>query len=110
MPRRNQPRKPHRRSESADAHVGDGSLFGNAVAREESGPSGYDDERFMVRQIPGARATKTYRCPGCDQEVRPGVAHVVAWPSDSGGADDRRHWHTGCWAGRRTRGLTRRWS
>ncbi|MFM1726468.1 MULTISPECIES: ATP/GTP-binding protein [Rhodococcus] len=109
MPRRNQPHKSPRRPGGSSGESR-GGLFGDALAREESGPAGYDDERFMVRQIPGARATKTYRCPGCDQEVRPGVAHVVAWPADAGGADDRRHWHTGCWAGRRTRGLTRRWS
>ncbi|GAB2652121.1 ATP/GTP-binding protein [Prescottella soli] len=109
MPRRNQSRKSNRRTETSESAVS-GSLFGNALAREESGPAGYEGERYMVRQVPGARATKTYRCPGCDQDVRPGVAHVVAWPSDPGGADDRRHWHTGCWSGRRTRGLTRRWS
>jgi hypothetical protein len=27
-----------------------------------------------------------------------------------GGADDRRHWHTPCWANRATRGPTRKWS
>ncbi|MFE2961436.1 ATP/GTP-binding protein, partial [Nocardia tengchongensis] len=26
------------------------------------------------------------------------------------GEDDRRHWHTGCWKGRNTRTITRRWS
>ncbi|WP_338080105.1 ATP/GTP-binding protein [Antrihabitans stalactiti] len=84
-------------------------LLRSATGRVESGPQGGED--FIVRQIPGARATKTYRCPSCDHEIRPGVAHVVAWPADSiGGAEDRRHWHTGCWAGRQTRGLTRRWS
>jgi hypothetical protein len=35
------------------------------------------------------------------QEIRPGVAHVVAWPIDGRGDEtDRRHWHTGCWKAR----------
>ena len=51
----------------------------------------------------------TYRCPGCDQLIAPGLHHVVAWRSDGDG-DDRRHWHTACWAGRERRTVTRRWS
>jgi hypothetical protein len=62
---------------------------------------------WMVRSIAGSAATKTYRCPGCQQEVRPGVAHVVAWPIDDGGDEsDRRHWHTGCWQARDRRAPT----
>ncbi|SDE13192.1 ATP/GTP-binding protein [Rhodococcus tukisamuensis] len=100
MPRRNH----HRRAEPP-------SPLGGSQARVESGPAGYDGEQYQVRQIPGARATKTYRCPGCDHEIRPGVAHLVAWPADAiGGAEDRRHWHSGCWNGRGSRGITRRWS
>lgn len=77
--------------------------------RIETGPDGYD---YEVRPVPGVRATKVYRCPGCDHEIRPGVAHVVVWPADAGesSVDDRRHWHTPCWANRATRGPTRRWS
>lgn len=63
------------------------------------------DGDWVVRRISGAGATKTYRCPGCDQEIRPGVPHVVAWPADrSAGEDDRRHWHTPCWNARGRRG------
>jgi hypothetical protein len=52
------------------------------------------EEGWTVRDVgPGDRA---YRCPGCDQEVV-GVPHVVAWRHDP---DDRRHWHTPCWAAR----------
>lgn len=51
-----------------------------------------------MRQIGAAAATKYYVCPGCNQNIPPGVAHVVAWPRDTGrGADDRRHWHKHCW-------------
>lgn len=63
----------------------------------EDGPDG----AWSVRAISAAAATKVYRCPGCDQEVRPGTPHVVAWPADGlGGPGDRRHWHTACWNAR----------
>jgi hypothetical protein len=77
--------------------------------RVEQGADGYD---YLVRHVVAARATKTYRCPGCDQEVRPGVAHVVVWPADLGetAVEDRRHWHTPCWTHRANRGPTRKWS
>lgn len=57
--------------------------------------------------MPGA-AVKSYLCPGCRQTIPPGMAHVVAWPADGGitgtaSAQDRRHWHTGCWPARHRR-------
>jgi hypothetical protein len=62
------------------------------------------DGDWLVRMIPGGYSTKTYRCPGCDHEIVPGVAHVVVWPADGrGDATDRRHWHTSCWRSRGTR-------
>ncbi|WP_163800632.1 hypothetical protein [Mycolicibacterium sediminis] len=76
--------------------------------RLETGPDGFE---YEVKAVPGSRAVKTYRCPGCDHEVRPGTPHVVVWPADHGGeVDDRRHWHTPCWTNRGNRGPTRRWS
>ncbi len=72
----------------------------------ESGPDG----SWTVQRVGGS--DRTYRCPGCDQEILPGTAHVVAW-SDDGlfGPDaalaDRRHWHTSCWQSRRHRRPTR---
>lgn len=80
-----------------------------ASRRIEAGPDGYD---YEVRPVAASRATKTYRCPGCDHEIKAGVAHVVAWQADLGesAADDRRHWHTACWTNRANRGPTRRWS
>ncbi len=68
---------------------------------------GWGDGEWAVRTIPGGAATKAYRCPGCDQEIPAGAAHVVAWPADGlGGPDDRRHWHTGCWRARGRRNPT----
>ncbi|MGX9792957.1 hypothetical protein [Mycobacterium sp. MMS18-G62] len=77
--------------------------------RIETGPDGYD---YEVRPIAAARATKIYRCPGCDHEIRSGTAHLVVWPADLGesAAEDRRHWHTPCWTNRANRGPTRKWS
>lgn len=45
-----------------------------------------------VRVVQG---DKPYRCPGCNQFVRAGIAHFVVVPQDD--PDARRHWHTECW-------------
>jgi len=74
----------------------------------ETGPDGYE---YDVRPVAAARAVKTYRCPGCDHEIPYGTAHLVVWPAEAPhGTDDRRHWHTPCWANRATRAPTRKWS
>ena len=71
-------------------------------ARRAAAPLGperiedWPDGDWVVRPVPGAAATKAYRCPGCDQELYPGLAHVVVWPTHAGVAS-RRHWHTACW-------------
>ncbi|MFN6542605.1 hypothetical protein [Mycolicibacterium nivoides] len=75
--------------------------------RVETGPDGYD---YEVRVFTASRAVKVYRCPGCDHEIRVATAHVVVVPIDVGDVDDRRHWHTACWANRANRGPTRKWS
>ncbi|SNR92302.1 hypothetical protein SAMN04488107_0665 [Geodermatophilus saharensis] len=69
------------------------------------------DGDWVVRSLTGAASTKPYRCPGCDQEIRPGTPHLVTWPAyarDSdldpwdtdSAADLRRHWHAACWRAR----------
>jgi len=50
---------------------------------------------WQVKAVQPANAVKLYRCPGCNQEIRPGTAHVVAWRTDD--EEGRRHWHTPCW-------------
>ncbi|HZW45662.1 MAG TPA: hypothetical protein VFF32_14985 [Dermatophilaceae bacterium] len=65
----------------------------------------HNDGEWFVRRVSGAGSNRSFRCPGCQQEVAPGIPHIVAWPADGmGGLDDRRHWHTPCWTarGRRT--------
>ncbi len=69
----------------------------------------WPDGDWVVRRLTGSSATKPYRCPGCDQLIRPATPHVVAWPVEGttfsgGGAGERRHWHTGCWRARDRRG------
>ena len=71
--------------------------LGPGLERVESHPDG----EWVVRPVAGADAGKAYRCPGCDHEVRARTPHVVAWPV--GDVDDRRHWHTPCWAARSRR-------
>jgi hypothetical protein len=78
-----------------------------AAHRVEVAPDG----EWQVRQVTGSSATRDYRCPGCDQVVAAGTPHIVAWPAgEHGSVDERRHWHTPCWAarGRRQPGLRRR--
>ena len=55
---------------------------------------------YVVRAVTGSGAAKAYRCPGCDQEIRPATPHLVAWPADAADAGHRRHWHTACWRAR----------
>jgi hypothetical protein len=97
VPRRNAPKNEDPRP------LGGGAGW----ARAESGPDG----DWLVRAISGAQAQKTYRCPGCDHEIRPGTPHVVAWPAEeTGSVEERRHWHQACWDSRGRRGPTaRRW-
>ena len=65
----------------------------------------YGGEEYEVRNVTGSSALKPYRCPGCDQMIRPATPHIVAWPVvasmfSSGGLEERRHWHRPCWTAR----------
>jgi hypothetical protein len=67
------------------------------------------DGDYLVRSVPGSAARKPYRCPGCQQVIAAGAAHVVAWPAEDpswlqSSADSRRHWHGSCWRRWSTRG------
>ena len=61
------------------------------------------EDGHVVRSVAGTASPRPYRCPGCDQELRAGTPHVVAWPE--GRPDDRRHWHSACWDARDRRGV-----
>jgi hypothetical protein len=51
-------------------------------------------EGFTVQPVTGAWKRK-YRCPGCQQEIRPGTPHLVVVVE--GDVEGRRHWHAQCW-------------
>jgi hypothetical protein len=97
-PRRNRPRRGDRRRSSVPA------LDLERVRRGVDTVESWGPEQWRVRQISGGAAVKSYRCPGCDQEIQPGVPHLVVWPLETidglVGEAARRHWHTGCWRAR----------
>lgn len=54
-----------------------------------------------LRRVQPHAARKAYRCPGCNQEIAPGLGHLVIVPlADPAG---RRHWHLPCWERRDSR-------
>jgi hypothetical protein len=55
-------------------------------------PAWAQADGVVVRQVTGDRP---YRCPACQQIIRPGTVHVVVVPDDA--VDLRRHWHVPCW-------------
>ncbi|WP_460862282.1 ATP/GTP-binding protein [Nocardiopsis coralliicola] len=102
-PRRNTPRRRSGQGSGGPAPAGDPDALMLRVTggeRRETGPDG----EWVTRRIPGSAATKTYRCPGCAQEIRPGMPHLVAW-RPYGDGEDRRHWHSSCWERRDRRGV-----
>jgi hypothetical protein len=96
MPRSNRPRG--RRHEPED----DGALD---LSRLISGWRRTEYRRgsaWNVQPVTGAQAVKVYTCPGCDSDILPGTAHLVAWRADGVLGDEadvaaRRHWHSHCW-------------
>lgn len=90
------PRRARRRWDAVSSL--EGAESGRGLEQVESAPDG----DWVVRAVTGSAATKPYRCPGCDQEIRPATPHVVAWQADQ--LDDRRHWHRACWRARSRRG------
>lgn len=91
------PRANRRADDTTPLNVG--RALGGATRRVR-----YDGQEWLERRVSGAAATSAYRCPGCQQQIALGQAHVVAWPAHGvGGVTDRRHWHTACWTNRDTR-------
>lgn len=79
---------------------------GNVGRSLDSGPrtESFGGRSFVVRPVRGNAENRSYVCPGCQQQLSSGVAHVVVWPDDGlGDVQDRRHWHTGCWTARERR-------
>ncbi|MDP9116246.1 MAG: hypothetical protein M3O28_03085 [Actinomycetota bacterium] len=87
------PRQNRRRDESASVPARAAATVGQRIEPWR----GLD---HVVRGVTSAGAAKIYRCPGCDQEIRVGQPHLVVWPEFDADAEDRRHWHSPCWAAR----------
>ncbi|MBG9258463.1 hypothetical protein [Corynebacterium belfantii] len=91
MGRRNRRAVPELRALPRDG----ATYYGTQVVE---GPQWTNGELYLMRHMGSHAAVKFYVCPGCHQNILPGIAHIVAWPKDSvRGADDRRHWHRSCW-------------
>ncbi|HEY9475686.1 MAG TPA: hypothetical protein VIS06_17775 [Mycobacteriales bacterium] len=96
-PRHNRRRRNGRTPSRGDGHHDAGDTVSQRVQE-------WADGDWIVRPVTGAAAGKAYRCPGCDQQIQAGVAHLVTWPADAIGGGDgleqRRHWHRPCWNAR----------
>ncbi len=64
-------------------------------------PGSAGGEEVEVRRVQPYQATKRYLCPGCNQDIAPGLGHLVVVPVTA--PDLRRHWHHACWANRHRR-------
>jgi hypothetical protein len=91
MPRQNR----RRRDTDGDA---DGGMRAASVVGERH--EDWRGETYVVRGVTAHGASKSYRCPGCDQLIAVGRPHLVVWPAEDDDAGDRRHWHVPCWAAR----------
>ncbi|MDR2620783.1 MAG: hypothetical protein LBC29_06700 [Propionibacteriaceae bacterium] len=72
----------------------------------ENSYSDKQDGRWITRAIAAGRSVKDYICPGCNQRIRSGEAHIVVWPYEPplgavSAVEFRRHWHSNCWLRRR---------
>jgi hypothetical protein len=88
VPRRNRPRE-----DDPDAFRPLPALARDEVRRGRA---------YHVQPSGSGSLERSYLCPGCGLEIKPGVAHLVVWRADGvlGDAADlaaRRHWHLQCW-------------
>jgi hypothetical protein len=62
-----------------------------------TGAHGWDIDHgdVEIRRVQPYQAIKTYRCPGCNGDIAPGLGHYVVVPLSD--PDARRHWHYACW-------------
>lgn len=70
------------------------SLDPSKLGENLAGPSWARVEGFRVLQ--SVNREKEYICPYCQGRVTRGTPHLVVIPS--GRMEDRRHYHTACWA------------
>ena len=100
MPRSNR----QRRGGRVGARGRAGSGRGAAPTGGGSGAVAYAGQEWSVRTVRGNDSGRSYVCPGCQQHLPATAPHTVVWPQDAmQGVDNRRHWHTACWAARERR-------
>lgn len=56
---------------------------------------GAEGDDLEIRYVQPYEATKSYVCPGCNQEIAERTGHLVIVPLAA--PDLRRHWHQPCW-------------
>lgn len=98
MPRSNRPRRSGRPAPGRG-----GRQDGIPPLRRDPTPARvrWAGQVWAARQVRPNDTGRVYRCPGCQGEVGADVAHTVVWPAESmNQVDNRRHWHTVCWAAR----------
>lgn len=100
MPRSNRPRVPRgaRRAPSGPGREAPGAGVPSGLAgREER----YAGQTWAVRTSRPNDSGRSFLCPGCQQQIASGQAHLVVWPVEAmSGVENRRHWHTVCWQAR----------
>jgi len=115
MPRRPRNRHPLQEDATGRSATGKnrrtGGVGGTAAGRTGTVEDSFVDDPVgtgtaQIRRIQPYQANKTYICPGCNQEIRPGTGHVVIVPLSD--PNSRRHWHSPCWEHRTRRRPTGR--
>lgn len=92
MPRNNRSSRGKKKQDSAAEAELRLELVRSSLRREVT-KRGVD---YTVQNVSGnAPDGKSWTCPHCNVEIKPGTAHVVAWDSVRG-LDTRRHFHTAC--------------
>lgn len=97
MPRSNRPRRSGRSSSG-------GGGVPPSLRRPAMTEVRYAGQVWVVREVRPNDTGRSYRCPGCQGEVGADVAHTVVWPAETmQTVENRRHWHSVCWAARERR-------
>ena len=110
MPRRS-PDRPTGRDPATRRRGRGGATAGGALGWALRGENSFVEDptglgTAEVRRIQPYQADKTYICPGCNQEIRPGTGHLVIVPVADPAS--RRHWHSPCFEHRARRHPTGR--
>jgi hypothetical protein len=115
MPRRPPDRKSRREPASGRSGAHKSGRIGATKGRATGWAAGGEDSfvedpmgtgAAQIHRIQPYQADKTYICPGCNQEIRPGTGHLVIVPVSDPAS--RRHWHSPCWEHRARRHPTGR--